>query len=147
MNCTTNEIVVEVDIEQAKSIVWEKMLNNFSDWWPRDFMCLGESAELHFEPVAGGRLYETTPEGGCLLWGQVLMIIPGESLDLAGSVTSAFGGPNITMNKMSLESLGDKRTRFRLTNAVMGNFSDEGKANVKSGWEYLLGALKAYCEA
>lgn len=146
MSCEVNEIVVELEINQAKSVVWDKMLNHFADWWPRDFLCLGESAQLHFEPFAGGRLFETNPEGGCLLWAQVLMIIPGESIDMAGQVTPAFGGPNITMNKMSLESIGEAKTRFRLTNSVLGNVSEEGKASVKSGWEYLMGALKAYCE-
>ncbi len=147
MSCDVNEIVVELEIAQAKSVVWDKMLNHIEKWWPRDFLCLGETAVLHFEPFAGGRLYETTPEGASILWGQVVMVVPGESLDMIGAVVPAFGGPNFSMSRMSLTEGESGTTKFRLSNSILGRFSSEGKEDVTQGWAYLYGCFKTYCES
>ncbi len=142
-----HEIIVEIEINRSQDVVWEAMLNEVSAWWPKDFLCLPDGPEIKFEPWAGGRLYEEKEDGSCLLWGTVLMITPGESIELTGCVSPSFGGPSMNFIKTSIQAGEDGKTLFRLANTVLGNFTAEGAGEVDAGWKYLYGALKAYCEA
>ncbi len=145
MNPEIKTIAIEIDINAPKERVWACLTKSVSDWWPKDFMGFGETSTMHFEFHAGGRLYETTPEGGELLWSQVLMITPGESLEMAGHVSPSFGGPSINYLKLALE--GAETTKLRLTNTVMGTMDACGAEQVTEGWNYLYGAFKTFCEA
>jgi uncharacterized protein YndB with AHSA1/START domain len=146
MNSEIHEIVVEIGIDCPRENVWKIMIDRLSDWWPGDFLCLPGAKKIQFEPVAGGRLFETTPEGGHLLWANVLIIAPGEAIEMAGHVTPTFGGPSVTQWRMGLTDGENGATKFRLSNSVIGHFSPESQAEVKGGLEYLTGALKAFCE-
>lgn len=142
-----HEIIVEIEINRSKEVVWEAMLNEVSAWWPKDFLCLPGDSEIKFEPWAGGRLFEEKPDGSCLLWGNVLMIVPGESIELSGFVSPTYGGPSLNFIKTSIESGESGNTLFRLSNTVLGRFTAEGESEIDAGWKYLYGSLKAYCEA
>jgi len=146
MNNEISSVAIELEISASPKKVWNIMVNRVSEWWPKDFMGLSESATMTLELKAGGRLYEADPNGAELLWGNVLQFIPGDSIDIVGHVTPQFGGPSMTMYRMALS--GDSAsTRFQLTNWVVGNFADGQSDVVTEGWNYLFGALKAFCEA
>lgn len=143
---TLHELTLDLHIKCPKDLAWDCLVGRVSDWWPADFLCLTNSSGIQFEAFAGGRLYEESPEGGQVLWGTVAMILPGESIDLVGPVTAAFGGPSINFVHMSLTDNGDGMTQFKLKNDVLGNLTDEGRESVQEGWAYLYGAFKDFCE-
>lgn len=44
----------------------------FGVWWPRGHTVSGlPDADVHFEPRVGGRIYERTPDGTEIDWGEV----------------------------------------------------------------------------
>jgi uncharacterized protein YndB with AHSA1/START domain len=142
------QIVLEVMIAAPSGRVWQIMLDDLTEWWPRDFLCFKESENILFEPWAGGRLYEETPDGKQILWWTVNCIRPGKSIEFVGHMTPDYGGPSITMIKMELSEAENDITRFTLTDAVMGRIDDEQEANMTEGWTHLMEhGLKAYVEA
>lgn len=143
MNPQIAELAMELTINAPAGKVWSAMTDPSCAWWPDDFKALPRGV-MSFTPIAGGSLLETNEEGGSTLWGTVVMVDPGKSIDLAGPVTPAFGGPNLNFVRMAIEDRGEV-TLFRLTNTIFGNVGDTSQIN--TGWEYLFGGLKAYCEA
>jgi uncharacterized protein YndB with AHSA1/START domain len=147
MNPIIKQIVVEVPINAPKERVWDALVKELPDWWPKDFMGLPNSEKMKWEPWPGGRLFEETADGHGLLWGQVLSIMPGASLEMMGAVSPTWGGPSINMNRMEVQDAGSGTTLFRLTNSVLGNLSEEGEQNVTEGWKYLFAMkFKEYVE-
>ncbi|MBS1712637.1 MAG: hypothetical protein JSS71_13030 [Armatimonadetes bacterium] len=147
MEIKIHEIIVELDINQTQQNVWDAMLNRLPEWWPADFVGFPGKGKVKFEPVAGGRLYKETEEGGQLMWGNVVGIYPGEAIEISSIVTPAFGGPSLNFIRMALLGETGGVTKFRLSNTVMGHMSAEGEGSVTEGWQYLFGGLKTYCEA
>ncbi len=147
MQSEITDIVVEIDIDCPKDQVWTMMLGQVSDWWPRDFLCFKESPFMSFEAHVGGRLYEETPNGTQILWGNVVMIVPGDIIDIVGYMTKQYGGPAVTMWRMGLKEGENGVTKFKLSNSMIGPKDDENKQNLTEGWEYLFGKFKEYCEA
>jgi len=44
----------------------------FSDWWPRNHTATGEpGSDVFLEPHVGGRIYERTPSGREVDWGEI----------------------------------------------------------------------------
>ena len=142
MNPDNPPFSLELEIDTTPEKVFDAMLNHLTSWWPKDFVGL-EGSEMVFEPFAGGRLFERHSDGSSLLWSHVVMVKQGEYIDLAGPVTPAFGGPSLNFVRMAVSREGGK-TLFRLTNTVFGVSGDP--ASVESGWAYLFGSLKEYCE-
>lgn len=145
MNCDINQVIVELDVYCGIDQAWKVMVERMADWWPTDFLCLPGSQSVIFEAHAGGRLYEKNESGGELLWSNVLAIVPGQYVELYGPVTPAFGGPSLNFIRMELIE-AEGYCQFRLTNSIVGHFSDASREHVEQGWRYLFGAYKAFCE-
>src|SRR4051794_10117395 len=97
------EIVVEVPINASCDRVWKSLMDDLPEWWPRDFLCFADSEKIKFEPWAGGRLYEETPDGRQILWAHVVMIMPGEVIEFAGAITPSYGGPSFTTYRLAVK--------------------------------------------
>jgi uncharacterized protein YndB with AHSA1/START domain len=142
------KMVLELSINAPCDRTWQIMIDDLSEWWPRDFLCFPESEKIRFEPWAGGRLYEETPDGRHILWANVNMILPGKAIELVGYMTPTYGGPSITMYRMEVAEAEDGTTRFKLTDTVMGRMDDEQEANMNEGWKFLFETgFKQYVEA
>ena len=146
MQLNIKELVVELTIDAPKDHVYNVMVNRLTDWWPRDFLGLPDAEKIQFEPWAGGRLFESTPDGRSLLWGTVVAVTPGSSLEVVGHMTSSYGGPSVTMWKLSVAEAEDGKTAFRMNDSIIGHFPPETEENMNQGWNYLFGALKEFCE-
>ncbi|MBX3119873.1 MAG: SRPBCC domain-containing protein [Fimbriimonadaceae bacterium] len=140
------QIELELDINAPIGRVWNSLLNELPVWWPGDFLGYPEGGPIKFEPHVGGRLYEQTEDGKSLLWSTVIAIAPEKSMDFIGYMTPAFGGPTLTMLHLELEADGDAKTKFKMTDSLLGRVSEEGEASMNQGWSYLFGAFKAHCE-
>lgn len=142
------EVIVEVDIAAAKDKVWRIMFEEISSWWPADFLGVPGSKQIKLEPRVGGRLYEESEDGGAILWGQLVMIVPGVALEFIGATTPTFGGLHMNSIRMEVKEAGENATAFRLSNAIMGRISEDGVAQVTEGWKYLFAdKFKAYVES
>ena len=136
-----------LEIDAPRERVWRALTEEIGQWWLPDFYAGGEATKaVILEPRVGGRLYEDWGDGGGLLWYTVIALQPPRSIDLAGHLTPAFGGPAKTYLKLELEEAGGK-TRLVVSDAVLGRTSEGAVEQMRSGWQMLFGdGLKAHVE-
>lgn len=147
MNAVIKETVVEVAINAPRDRVWHAMLNEMSLWWPKDCLALDGAEKMEFEPWAGGRQFVTNAQGHQILWGQVLMIIPQETIDIVGYTMPQYGGPSTWMWRMAVADGAEGGTNFSLTNSIVGRADEESIGGTIEGWTAIFAGLKEYCEA
>ena len=138
---------LEIPIHAPREKVWRMLTEEIHQWWPRDFYASSNPKAMRFETKLGGRLYEESADGGGVLWYTVIAVTPGVSVDLAGNLTTAFGGPAQTLLRLALREQGDQ-TVLELSDAVVGNVGDRTAATLEEGWRALFEAgLKQFVEA
>lgn len=131
-------IQVELAIPIAAPIdrVWRALTTQVELWWPRDFFASANPAVMRFDATLGGRLYEDDGNGGGVTWYTVIAMAPGESIDMAGHLTPAYGGPAQTILRLALRRDGDA-TILDLTDGVFGNVGERTAAGNEAGWRAL----------
>lgn len=144
---TIRNIELELAINTDRQTAWTCLFEHFSDWWPSDFLCIPDAKRIQFEPRVGGRVFEETEDGRSILWGTCVFIMPGESMEFVGHMTPTWGGPSVTMIRYHLSDAEGGGTKFRLTDSVLGNVSDEQIANLDQGWRYLCEAYVKFAES
>ena len=140
-------IALEIPIDAPRARVWRMLTEEAHRWWPRDFYASANPLGMRFEPKLGGRLYEETENGGGVVWYTVIALDPGQSIDLAGHLTAAFGGPSQTLLRLALREQG-ARTVLEVSDAVVGNVSERTAKSLEDGWRALFDAgFRAFVEA
>jgi uncharacterized protein YndB with AHSA1/START domain len=138
---------LEIHIEARPEVVWKALTDDISRWWPAEFYAGGAPGARRFvlEPRPGGRMFEEWKEGG-LLWGNVIGVEPGRTLQVAGIAFPGWGGPNLWLGSWELQEESGS-TRLRFEESAIGRTSEEGVADKDRGWRFLFdGALRAYVE-
>jgi uncharacterized protein YndB with AHSA1/START domain len=76
------EITIEVDVSPA--VCYERFTAGFGEWWPTLTHSLSRHADTRckLQAHAGGRLFETAPDGTEHTWGFVTGLVAGERLGL-----------------------------------------------------------------
>ena len=150
INVTDSKIIqyqFEISIARTPDKVWSIMTESIDAWWMNDFRALGENSKVSLNPMTGGQLLETSPEGGSLEWYKVQMCTPGVALYLVGYMAPDWGGPTISMLKLGVEAR-DQGSMLIVSDALMGNVTESSAQSAASGWETLFGSgLKDYAES
>ena len=129
-------VALEIPIDAPRTHVWRMLTEEAHRWWPRDFYASAKPLGMRFDVRLGGRLYEESEHGGGVVWYTVIALDPGHSIDLAGHLTAAFGGPSQTLLRLGLREQGEQ-TILEVTDAVVGNVSDRTSASLEEGWRTL----------
>ena len=145
--CGTMRLELEIAIEANAETVWKSITEEIGQGWPKDFYCVAGSDKLVLEPKPGGRIYEENSNGSGLLWGTVLEINPPKSIAWQGQIMPPWGGPAISMLRLSLEARGDE-TVLRVTDCLIGNISETLRGELETGWRQIFAhGLKTYVES
>ena len=89
---------------------------------------------------------ETKPNGASLLWFTVQMVVPGETLYLVGHCAADWGGPYLSMLKLSLEEQ-ENGCLLKVSDSVVGNVKEGQLQSLNDGWNQLFSdGLKALAE-
>lgn len=137
----------EVEIRAGRETVWAALTQETNLWWLPDFHMLGKASVVTLDARAGGAFVEMLEGGGSLLWYQVQMSVPCESLHLVGHLGADWGGPATTMLSLTLVE-GEGSTTLRVRDALYGNLGESTGESLESGWRRLFTeGLKAYVEA
>lgn len=126
----------DIDIAAGRTQVWTLLTTLIDTWWTADFRALGSHSQVSLDPQVGGLLVEQTADGAALEWYRVQMVIPGQSLYLVGCLAPDWGGPAVSMLKLSLEG-DDQHCVLTVSDALTGNVSEKKAQQVKSGWQSL----------
>ncbi|TDI28530.1 MAG: hypothetical protein E2P03_11145, partial [Acidobacteria bacterium] len=97
----------EIEIAAPAARVWQAMTDETDAWWLPDFRAAGADSVVTFDARPGGTLVETSPDGSGLVWNTVQMTQPGKTIYLVGHQAPDWGGPKLSMLKLSLETRGE----------------------------------------
>jgi uncharacterized protein YndB with AHSA1/START domain len=142
-------IQIELDIKINASVerVWTALTGEINNWWHKDFYASPKSTRFNIEPYLSGRLFESAPDGSAISWGNVIAINIGNSIDFAGYLTPAFGGPAVTMLHIELKDENNS-TLLKVTDATFGKLFNNSEETISKGWKYLFEeGLKKYLES
>ena len=136
---------LEIEIAASPARVWEALTQETDAWWLADFRATGEDSTVRFDAHAGGHLIEERSDGSALIWYTVQMVVPQTSLYLVGHIAPDWGGPVLSMLKLSLEVRG-QGCLLQVSDARMGRV-DGSSDSTGQGWRQLFGeGLKRYVE-
>lgn len=136
------EFTVECSAEHAFAVWADKT----SMWWPHDHSVSGEPGlTVTFEPRAGGRIFERTPQGGEHDWGEVLVWDPpaklvylwhigrgrSDATEVEVTFTHMDGGTTISIVHRGWERFGEAGAELRKKN--------------RHGWSGLLPHFQSAC--
>jgi DNA-binding transcriptional ArsR family regulator len=146
-SCSIVGVELEVTIDATRERVWKALLEETTHWWRRDFCVSPDAKAFRIEPRVGGRMFEDWGNDAGVLWGTVLVLDPLSTLELLCHTTPRFGGPRMSMLRLSLTTRGDA-TVLTVFDTVMGRTDDRTAGHLDEGWRALFGdALKSWVES
>ena len=128
--------------------VWRALVDEPSEWWHKDFYFTKSPHTMTIEAHAGGRVFEQSEDGGSLLWANVVALVPGTSLTMAGAFAPPYAGPGYATQHIELVPQDDGSTVLKISEAVFGHIGEDLQATLLIGWQMLYAdGLKSYVEA
>lgn len=128
----------DLELRAPRDRVWTALVHETQAWWLDDFRVLGEGSQVTFDAQAGGHLIERSLDGSTLLWFTAHHIQPGRALRLVGQIFPAWGGPATSFLTLGLAERDD-HTVLSVSDALVGQVSDEQALQLESGWKALFG--------
>ncbi|HKB17519.1 MAG TPA: SRPBCC domain-containing protein [Candidatus Dormibacteraeota bacterium] len=117
-----------------------------SAWWPPDHTASHEpGAEIVFEPRPGGRIYERTPNGLEIAWGEITEWEPPRRLAYRWQIATDPANP--TKVEIVFRGLPDAKTRVEIEHGGWDDLGEIGEAwreANQAGWD---GVLPSYRSA
>ena len=125
--------------------VWTTRLSN---WWPKGHSASGNpDTVVVFEPRLGGRIFERTPDGAEIDWGEVTLWSPPHALGYLWHI--ARDRSDATTVELTFVDLGDGTTRLDIVHSGWERLGAEGpvwrEANT-NGWNALMPRFLATAE-
>ena len=139
------DIQLEIRIKATTSEVWNALVDDIAQWWPRQAY-MTKAKRLSFEPHVGGRVFEDIGDGTGGIWWHVHAIETGAYVVLLGHIWPGQGGPATSIAKLTLEERRGQ-TLLQIHDSMFGRLTDDRIASIKHGWEGLFAqGLKPYIE-
>ncbi len=132
-------LVTEVRLRCSAAHAFATWTGRFGAWWPPGHTSSGEpGATAHLDPRLGGRIFERTPEGREIEWGEVTTWDPPRQLGYRWHIRR----PREQATDVLVEFLPEKAaTLVRITHTGWERLGDDGPgwrdAN-RGGWSGLL---------
>ena len=140
------EVLVEIEVAAPRERVWQAFVGETAAWWHPGFNTRPEGVTFTIEPVLGGRMFEDWGSGDGQVWGIVNGLEGGRFLQIVGDTDKAWGGPHRAIMSWHFEDSGEG-TQVRLEHSMFGTVSDETRASMTEGWQFLIGeAFKPFVE-
>jgi uncharacterized protein YndB with AHSA1/START domain len=137
------DITEEVVIKAAPPRVFNAVTKEIAAWWGAPYLYTKLAKNVVLEPKLGGRVYEVWGTGQGRLWGTITQIRKNEWIEITGTIGMKGAVQGIV--SFSLEPKGES-TLVTLTHHAIGQIGDEIKSGYVTGWNDLLGRLKAFIE-
>lgn len=83
---TIPPVVKTVTVRCAPATAFRVFTSEIGRWWPLADFSMGAATDCHFEPFAGGRLYQVDQSGAETTWGQVLAWDPPHAMAFSWQV-------------------------------------------------------------
>lgn len=121
--------------------VWTSLTSDIDAWWPQSYRALEQKSRMQFSTDLSGRLEELGPDGQGVLWYCVQAVTPLRSLTLAGHIAPPFGGPALSLLRLTFSDLPDGTSTLEIHDSLVGRVNP---AMVESGWRDIFAELEQH---
>jgi uncharacterized protein YndB with AHSA1/START domain len=137
------------EIRAPAEHAFEVWTTRLSSWWPRGHSASGNpDTVVALEPRPGGRIFERTPDGTEIEWGEITLWQPPHRLGYLWHINRARS--DATDVELTFVDLGDGTTRLDIVHAGWERLGSDGEAwrdaNF-SGWAALRHSFVPAAEA
>lgn len=137
------------EIECPAEHAFDVWTTRLSMWWPAGHSASGDpDTSVVFEPHLGGRIFERTPDGTEIDWGEITRWEPPTRLGYVWHI--ARDRSDATDVELTFVDIGDGRTRLDIVHAGWERLGARGlawrEANT-SGWDALIPCFVEAAEA
>jgi Activator of Hsp90 ATPase homolog 1-like protein len=137
------------DIRAPADHAFEVWTTRLSSWWPKGHSASGNpDTVVALEPRPGGRIFERTPDGTEIEWGEITLWQPPHRLGYLWHINRARS--DATDVELTFVDLGDGTTRLDIVHAGWERLGSEGEAWREanfSGWAALRHSFLPAAEA
>ena len=128
------------EIQCSPEHAFEVWTTRLSTWWPKGHSASGNPATLVvLEPRQGGRIFERTPDGTEIDWGEITLWSPPRRLGYVWHIGSDRRAA--TDVELTFVDLGDGATRLDIVHTGWERLGAEGRTSREAnthGWNALL---------
>jgi len=139
-------IHITFDIQAPRSYVWHCLLQKTSMWWTKDFFSSQHTKKMVFDSKIGGLLYEDFGHNEGVVWAEIVELKSPEHITLRGNLSAEYGGPNISFDRIEIETTGDETCRFHFKESWIVPRDEKALEDMKGGWTAIFGSLKTFAE-
>lgn len=141
------QVGFEVTVHAPRERVWSALVDETSNWWPKDFFSAENPEGFVIEPQLGGRVYEAWHGGGGVLWGTIVVWSPGFRMTWACEMYPDWTGPGRSFVTFDLEDRG-LETNLKVSDSGICISASQAATSLGTGWQKLIGThFKSYVEA
>lgn len=143
------EIALDWEIQAPVQKVWRLLFEAPETWWPADYRAGPSGSVMVMDERSGGTLREERPDGGGLIWYNIIALDQMRSIDLSGQLASRYGGPATSLLHIELSpARTEGSTLLKLTDSAFGMLGPGFKASASGGWQAIFGeGFKPLAEA
>jgi hypothetical protein len=133
-------LTLSFDIDCDPDHAFETWTSRFSQWWPRGHSVSGDAdVEVVLEPRVGGRIFERSPDGTEIDWGEVTQWEPPSRLGYLWHIRR--DRADATDVELTFIDAGDGTTRLEIVHTGwerLGAGAHEWRDANRGGWANLL---------
>jgi len=139
----------------AKNIAFRKFLNEFQEWWPKEYTWSQDKLkEIRIEGRKGGLCTEIGPFGFRCDWGRVTGLIENKKISLKwqiGPKREPIPDPDRASDIEIVFKENGESTILEFEHRNFANHGDGAEEYKKmmagnQGWDYILNGFKKHCE-
>ena len=140
---------LDYEVACPPDLAFDVWTRRFSTWWPKGHSVSGDiETEVILEPWAGGRIFERTPDGIEIEWGEITAWEPPSRLAYQWHIKR--DRADATDVEVSFVGRGDGTTRLEIVHTGwdrLGAGASEWRDANRGGWGGLIPHFVAACAA
>lgn len=137
----------EVPVRTSRERAWQGLTAEIGAWWPRHFFTHPNPQGFVLETHLGGRVYEDWGDGAGVLWGTIVVWVPGQRMTWACEMYPDWSGPGRSFVTFTLEDRGGL-TIVKVEDAGICINAHQAGTSLNNGWQELIGVhFKTYVES
>lgn len=145
----TDALRLSFEIACPQEHAFDVWTNRLSSWWPKGHSASGDpDTTVVLEPRLGGRIFERTPDGTEIDWGEITSWSPPERLEYLWHIQH--DRRDATVVEITFVGLGEGRTRLDIVHSGWERLGADGAAWREAnsgGWNALVPSFTEAAEA
>jgi hypothetical protein len=127
-------------LKVSREVAWQRLGADIDRWWPAAYRATHARSAMRLDLVLGGQLVEDAGHGNGVLWYVVQAIDAPNSIQLSGCIAPPFGGPALSLLRLSLADC-DGGSTLEIHDSIVGRAD---ATMIESGWRDIFGSFAEF---